>query len=82
MECVRCHGLMLAEHYSDMDETSGRAWLFFWRCVNCGEIVDPLIDHYRRLSQSSHGRFPQVMSRRLRFSRASGSCVRGGKVSF
>ncbi len=82
MECVRCQGLMVAECFSEMKQTGGLEVIQFWRCINCGEVVDPLIDHYRRLSQSSHGRFPQVMSRRLRFSRASGSCVQGGKFSF
>ncbi len=81
MECVRCKGLMVAGSYSEMKQTGGLEVIQFWRCINCGEVVDPLIHHYRSLSKSSHGRFPQVMSRRLRFSPSSDSCVQGEKFS-
>jgi hypothetical protein len=36
MACLRCHGLLLQEHRSKRG-----AW--WWRCVNCGELVDRVI---------------------------------------
>ncbi len=47
MECVRCGGLMVAECYSDLEETGGYDRARCWRCLNCGEVVDALIDHHR-----------------------------------
>jgi hypothetical protein len=38
MSCSRCRGMMVREKYFGQGESySG------WRCVNCGEIIDPLI---------------------------------------
>ncbi len=71
MECVRCQGLMVAGYFSEMKQTGGLEVIQFWRCINCGEVVDPLIDHYRRLSQSSHGRSLQVVKNRVRLSNYS-----------
>ncbi len=71
MECVRCQGLMVAGSFIEMKQTGGLEVIQFWRCINCGEVVDPLIDHYRRLSQSSHGRLPQVIKNRARLSHSS-----------
>ncbi len=68
MECVRCQGLMVPGYFSEMKQTGGLEVIQFWRCINCGEVVDPLIDHYRRLSQSSHGRFPQTLKNPARTS--------------
>lgn len=41
MECGRCHGLMVGYYIVDLlgSETGGRAW----RCVSCGDILDPVI---------------------------------------
>ena len=38
MKCYRCGSMMIAEKfYSWNEQFSG------WRCISCGEIVDPLI---------------------------------------
>ena len=54
MRCQRCHGLMVVDHFIDMEETGG-LWMRAWRCVACGEVVDPRIMRHRmrqgRLSQ-------------------------------
>jgi len=42
MECARCDGLLVMDYYIDM-ENSGGLWLEAWRCVCCGNVVDPQI---------------------------------------
>lgn len=44
--CLRCNGLMIAEWCDDLPENVGR------RCVRCGELIDPVILHNRRLQQT------------------------------
>jgi hypothetical protein len=39
--CDRCGGIMVPAH---LDSLNGEAW----RCVSCGELVDPLILAHRR----------------------------------
>jgi hypothetical protein len=41
MRCERCDGLMVTNHYLDMEE-SGH-WLQTWRCTNCGNVVEDTI---------------------------------------
>ena len=43
MRCPKCGGLMNFEHF--MNAVSGEmSWSYEgWRCVYCGEILDPLI---------------------------------------
>jgi hypothetical protein len=38
MRCERCDGLMVIDHYIDME--SGGSWLQAWRCMCCGNVVD------------------------------------------
>ena len=47
MKCLRCNGQMRKEHFSDFSEESGRFAFEGWRCLNCGEILDPLILEHR-----------------------------------
>jgi hypothetical protein len=42
MECVRCHGLMVVDRFVD-PEASGHAEFTGWRCLLCGNILDPVI---------------------------------------
>ncbi|HXF92542.1 MAG TPA: hypothetical protein VNK46_07275 [Nitrospiraceae bacterium] len=46
MTCERCQGLMVEEWRPDFSPES-----YIWRCINCGAITDPLIEHNRLLSQ-------------------------------
>lgn len=41
MKCARCHGLMVQYYIVDLllSDHGGRAW----RCVSCGDILDPVI---------------------------------------
>ena len=43
MTCERCGGLQLRSHFANVKSSVG-AWEYDgWLCMNCGEIVDPLI---------------------------------------
>lgn len=44
--CSRCNGLMIAEWCDDPSEHVGR------RCVQCGELIDPVILHNRWLQRT------------------------------
>ena len=65
MKCHRCHGLMVVDHFIDMEETGG-LWMRGWRCVTCGEVVDPMIMRHRILNQSRFSRIVDAIARRKR----------------
>lgn len=48
MRCERCDGLMVVQRYGDMFDDSGRTYFEAWRCISCGEVVDPVIRDNRR----------------------------------
>jgi hypothetical protein len=43
VSCRRCRGLMVREEFSDYWDDCGKMRFSGWRCVACGEIVDPVI---------------------------------------
>ena len=47
--CPRCDGLMVAEWCEDLSEYSGH------RCVQCGELIDPVILQNRRSVTATQG---------------------------
>ncbi|MCP9440351.1 MAG: hypothetical protein NNA20_04430 [Nitrospira sp.] len=47
MTCSRCRGLMLSEYLFDLDGGVER-WVTSWRCVNCGQRDDAVIQRHRR----------------------------------
>jgi hypothetical protein len=49
MDCPRCHGKMVYEVFEDLQDDTGRINFDGWRCVMCGEIVDPIILSNRQL---------------------------------
>jgi len=52
MECTRCEGLMVTDSLIDLQESSIPMWMKGWRCVSCGNIVDPLIQQHRMIQQA------------------------------
>lgn len=52
MHCLRCDGFMVADNLVDIRESSIPMWMKGWRCVSCGNIVDPLIQKHRMIQQS------------------------------
>lgn len=49
MRCTKCEGLMVSDHMIDIRESSIPMWMRGWRCVACGNIVDPLILRHRMI---------------------------------
>jgi hypothetical protein len=47
MTCSRCHGLMVREHLLDFEGTYGHMWTNGYRCMNCGNVHDPVIEQHR-----------------------------------
>lgn len=41
--CVRCGGLMVGEYCMDLTNCAGKLKVETLRCVQCGEVVDPVI---------------------------------------
>ena len=55
MQCPRCQGTMVVDHFVDM-ATSGEIWMPGWRCLMCGEVIDPLILKNRQSPPAVPGR--------------------------
>ena len=53
MECRRCQGLMVEDHFFDLEGTHGFMWMKGWRCMNCGHAADPLREANRRLHDAT-----------------------------
>ncbi len=47
MHCRRCQGLMIKDHFLDFEGTYGQMWTTGWRCVNCGQVYDSVIEQNR-----------------------------------
>jgi hypothetical protein len=47
--CWRCRGLLVTEQCFDLLSDSGHLDFWAWRCVQCGELIDPVILRNRRL---------------------------------
>lgn len=45
MNCLRCRGLMVEDHFLDVDGTIGHMWTTGYRCMNCGHVHYPMIEH-------------------------------------
>lgn len=41
--CPRCQGLMQKVHCSDLDDDTGQYGFWALGCVQCGEVIDPII---------------------------------------
>jgi hypothetical protein len=52
MNCSRCRGLMVKDHFMDFEGTMGHMWMAGWRCMNCGHVYDPMIERNRELAQA------------------------------
>lgn len=53
MNCSRCSGLMVEDHFMDFEGTIGHMWMTGWRCMNCGHVYDPMIERNRQLAQTN-----------------------------
>ena len=64
MRCTRCHGRMVTDYFIDM-ENSGELWMPGWRCLVCGEVVDPLIMKHR-IAQDKAPEIVEAQTRKRR----------------
>ena len=48
MSCPRCQGIMVSVRLEDAMVSSGPELLGGWRCLTCGEVLDPVIASNRR----------------------------------
>ena len=53
MDCTRCHGTMALERFCDLYDETGQLCFMGWRCLTCGEVLDPVIVRNRRAQQKS-----------------------------
>ncbi len=53
MRCLRCRGLMVKDQFYDLLDDSGHLSFKGWRCVCCGDVLDPLILKNRRVRRDS-----------------------------
>ena len=66
MTCQRCGGLMVHERFVNQRDRSGPYLFWGQRCLNCGEMLDPVILANRRVTA------PRTeLSRRKNFSLAA-----------
>lgn len=49
--CSRCGGLMVSDFCMDLLNSTGELEFAATRCVQCGEVVDPVIERNRQLRQ-------------------------------
>jgi len=47
MNCPRCTGLMMSDDFLDLEDEEGRYKFVAWRCLICGEVIDPVILKHR-----------------------------------
>ena len=57
MQCTRCDGLMVGDSLIDIQESSIPMWMKGWRCLSCGNIIDPLIQRHRMIQQTGMSRW-------------------------
>lgn len=48
MSCSRCNGCMVEDFLLDMEDSSGPMWLPAWRCMNCGNVAETLLERNRQ----------------------------------
>ena len=49
MQCPRCRGLLVLDTFYDLLDDTGHLRFSGWRCVCCGNVVDPLIVRNQRV---------------------------------
>ena len=63
MICERCSGLMTMDRYINA-ESPELSWMELWRCLTCGNVVDPQIRINRLLQRALRERGARIPSQR------------------
>ena len=53
MNCSRCRGLVVEDHFLDFEGGYGEMWAQSWRCINCGAAHDTVIEQNRLVKQEN-----------------------------
>ena len=56
MKCARCQGFLVRDHFLDFDGTIGHMWANGYRCMNCGNVHDPVIEQHRLARKHKAGK--------------------------
>lgn len=48
MQCTRCQGMLVPDYSFDHLDATNPDRIRTWRCVLCGDVVDPVILYNRR----------------------------------
>ncbi|WP_447969189.1 hypothetical protein [Nitrospira sp. M1] len=51
--CHRCGGLLAKEFCCDLQDETEENWFWALRCLQCGEVFDPVIVHNRHTENPS-----------------------------
>ena len=62
MRCQRCQGCMIIDHFMDLLNVSGEMDFKGWRCLNCGDITDPVIVRHHQLAPSASAKFGAALA--------------------
>jgi len=62
MNCLRCQSPMMSEVFQNLSGDAGVVWFTGWRCIVCGDMVDPIILKHRQRAQP-----PPISRTRRRF---------------
>ncbi len=55
MSCSRCKGCMVEDFLLDMEDSSGPMWLQAWRCMNCGNVTESVLQRNRQTHEATSG---------------------------
>ncbi len=58
MNCSRCRGFMVEDHFLDYEGGFREMWASSWRCLNCGHVYDAVIEQNRLARQEKVLVFP------------------------
>jgi uncharacterized OB-fold protein len=47
MTCTRCQGCMAKDYFLDLMESAESMWMAGWRCLNCGNVLYPVMEQNR-----------------------------------
>jgi hypothetical protein len=53
-QCPRCGGFLISVRYSDWASDTAEQTSRAWKCVLCGDVIDPVIATNRRQCQTRH----------------------------
>jgi hypothetical protein len=61
VRCTRCRGLMVPVRLEETAGATSGSFLTGWRCLQCGEVLDPVIEANRKSkTQPSQSRKPRL----------------------